>query len=492
MAKYMNYINGRWTGASTGRWFKDINPATQEIIGEFPASGPDDVDAAVAAAKKAFVSWRKMPAPKRGEILYKAGKLLIERKEELARTITLEMGKVLTEARGDVQEAIDTAFYCAGEGRRLFGITTPSELANKSAMTVRAPIGVCAVITPWNFPVAIPSWKIFPAILSGNTVVFKSASDTPLCATEFVKILEESGVPAGVVNLVHGSGSEIGNPLIEHKDVSLVSFTGSTEVGRNIGAVCGKSLKRVSLELGGKNAQIVTGDADVALAVKAATWGAFATSGQRCTATSRLILHKDIKKKFVKKFIESVSELKIGNGLEQGVDIGPLVNEARITSVAEYVQTGLDEGAELLCGGKACTKSNCKKGFFFEPTVFDNVTPSMRIAREEIFGPVVSILTVNSLDEAIAMANNTSYGLSSSIFTTNINNAFSAIENIDCGIIYVNSSTIGAENHLPFGGYKNSGNGHREAGTAVFDIYTEIKTVYIDYSGALQRAQIDT
>ncbi|MBI5361273.1 MAG: aldehyde dehydrogenase family protein [Planctomycetes bacterium] len=491
MAKYLNYINGKWISASTGRFFNDINPATQEIVGEFPSSGPDDVDEAASAAKKAFASWRKMPAPKRGEILYKAGKLLIERKEELAKTITLEMGKVLTEARGDVQEAIDTAFYCAGEGRRLFGITTPSELANKSAMTVRAPIGVCAVITPWNFPVAIPSWKIFPAILSGNTVVFKSASDTPLCAAEFVKILEESGVPAGVVNLVHGSGSETGNPLIEHKDVNLISFTGSTEVGRNIAASCGKSLKRVSLELGGKNAQIVMDDADMPLAVKAAVWGAFATSGQRCTATSRLILHKDIKKGFLRKFFESVFGLKIGTGLEKGVDMGPLVNEARRKSVAGYVQAGLDEGAELLCGGKSYTKGNCKNGFFFEPTVFDGVTPEMRIAREEIFGPVVSILTVNSLDEAIATANNTSYGLSSSIFTTNINKAFSAIENIDCGIIYVNSSTIGAENHLPFGGYKNSGNGHREAGTAVFDIYTEIKTVYIDYSGALQRAQID-
>lgn len=492
--RYKNYINGEWIADGSLGTFKNINPAnTDDIIGEFPSSGKEEVDAAVAAAKEAFKSWRLVPAPKRADIIKRAGDILVERKEELARLMTREMGKILIETRGDVQEGIDTAYYAAGEGRRMFGDTVPCELPNKFGMSVRMPIGVCGMITPWNFPIAIPTWKIFPALVCGNTVVFKPASDTPASAVKLVEILEEAGIPKGVVNLVHGTGKNVGEAILHHPDVALVAFTGSSEVGRRIAEVCGKYLKRVSLELGGKNGQIVMDDANLDLALEGALWGAFGTTGQRCTATSRIILHRKIADEFIERFVQMAQNLKIGNGLDESVQMGPLINQKQREIVHNYVEIGKNEDkAKLLIGGEYLTGGDYDKGFFYKPTVFVDVKPDMRIAQEEIFGPVVAILTVDSFEEAIDVINNSSYGLSSSIYTQDVNRAFRAIRDIEAGITYVNGPTIGAEIQLPFGGVKDTGNGHRESSHTVLDIFTEWKSVYVDFSGKLQRAQIDT
>ncbi len=491
--KFQNYINGRWVDAASGRTFENRNPANwDEVLGTFPLSGREDVDEAVRAARKAFESWRLVPAPKRGEIMRKVGDLLTARKEELARQMTMEMGKVLLETRGDVQEGIDTAYYAASEGRRLFGHTVPSELPNKFNMAIRMPVGVAAIITPWNFPMAIPTWKIFPALVCGNTVVFKPASDTPATATALVEILIEAGVPPGVVNLVHGGGSEVGIALVEHPDVDLVSFTGSTAVGKKISEVASRTLKRVSLELGGKNAQIVMDDANLDLALEGVLWGAFGTTGQRCTATSRLIVHEKVYEKFLSMVVEKTRKLRLGNGLDEQVDVGPCINEGQRKTVDSYVQIGKQEGAKVVTGGKIATGNGLSKGWFYEPTILADVTQEMRVAREEIFGPVLSVMRVHSLDEAIQIANSTPYGLSSSIYTQDINNAYRAIRDLKAGITYINAPTIGAEAHMPFGGVKETGNGHREGGWTVYEFYTEWKTVYVDYSGKLQRAQIDT
>ena len=490
--QFKNFIDGKWRSAQTGKTFENRNPANRnDLIGLFPASGQGDVDDAVGAAKKAFASWRLVPAPKRGELLYRAGELLKKHKEELARVETREMGKVLKETRGDVQEGIDCAFYNAGEGRRLFGETTPSELPDKFAMSVRAPIGVCALITPWNFPLAIPTWKLFPALLCGNTVILKPAEDTPHTAVKFLEILDEAGVPPGVVNLIHGRGEEVGAALVCHPEVRLVSFTGSAAVGREIASVCGRSLKRVSLELGGKNAQIVMDDADLELALEGALWGAFGTTGQRCTATSRLILHRDVKKKMTDMLVARAEKITIGDGLDESVEMGPLINQAAREKVERYIKIGKDEGARLVMGGAVYDQGNCKDGWFFQPTIFDQVTPRMRIAQEEIFGPVLSIIEVKSFEEAIDVLNSTAYGLSSAIYTADVGRAFRAMRDIEAGITYINGPTIGAEVHLPFGGVKDTGNGHREAGTTVYDIFSEWKAIYVDYSGKLQKAQID-
>jgi aldehyde dehydrogenase (NAD+) len=490
--QFKNYIDGKWRSAQTGKTFENRNPAKRnDLIGLFPASGPGDVDDAVEAAKKAFASWRLVPAPKRGELLYRAGELLKKHKEELARVETREMGKILKETRGDVQEGIDCAFYNAGEGRRLFGETTPSELPDKFAMSVRSPIGVCALITPWNFPLAIPTWKLFPALLCGNTVILKPAEDTPHTAVKFLEILDAAGVPPGAVNLIHGRGEEVGAALVRHPEVRLVSFTGSAAVGREIASVCGRSLKRVSLELGGKNAQIVMDDADLELALEGALWGAFGTTGQRCTATSRLILHRDIKKKMTDMLAARAEKITIGDGLDESVEMGPLINQAAREKVQRYITIGKDEGARLVMGGAVYDQGNCKDGWFFQPTIFDHVTPRMRIAQEEIFGPVLSIIEVKSFEEAIDVLNGTAYGLSSAIYTADVGRAFRAMRDIEAGITYINGPTIGAEVHLPFGGVKDTGNGHREAGTTVYDIFSEWKAIYVDYSGKLQKAQID-
>ena len=490
--RYMNFVGGRWTPSKTGKWFPDVSPAdTSDVVGEFCDSSADDLNDAVEAAAAAYPAWRATPAPKRAEIVFRVGEILRDRKEELSRDMTREMGKVLAEARGDVQEGLDTAYLAAGEGRRLFGKTAPSELPNKAGYAIRQPIGVAGIITPWNFPMAIPTWKIFPALVSGNTVVFKPASDVPKSAWNLVKILDEAGIPKGVVNFVCGGGSAVGTPLVLHPKVPVISFTGGTDVGKKINADGGRMLKRISLELGGKNAQVVLDDADVDLAVDAALWGGFGTTGQRCTATSRVILQKGIRAKFLEKFIGRVRSLKVGNGLDAAMQVGPVVNKGRIPAVHEYVEIGKKEGAKLLCGGSPRTDGDLAKGHFYAPTVFDEVAPTMRIAREEIFGPVVSVLTANDLEDAIRIQNDVEYGLSSAIFTRDVNKAYRAIEAFEAGIVYVNSATIGAEAHFPFGGVKATGNGHREGGWTVFDNFTEWKTVYVDYSGHLQRAQID-
>ncbi len=490
--KYRNYVDGKWIDAAAGKTFPDRNPADlDDVVGEFPASGPEDVDLAVAAAKKAFGSWSRTPAPKRGEIIYRVGQILIERKEEIARAMTREMGKVLKETLGDVQEGIDTAFVHAGEGRRLHGFSAPSELADKSGWTVRVPVGVAGLITPWNFPLAIPTWKSFPALVAGNTVVIKPASDTPHCVNLLAEVLEKAGLPPGVFNVVHGGGGSVGAAIVNHPETRVISFTGSSEVGRGIAQAAGARLKRVSLELGGKNAQIVMDDADLDLALEGVLWGAFGTSGQRCTATSRLILHAKVYDEFLEALVNRARGLRLGNGLEENVDVGPLVNRGQVEKVHEYVEIGEKEGAEVLCGGEPATEGGLKKGCFYRPTIFDGVRAGMRIAREEIFGPVLSVLRCRDLEDAIGLLNGVDYGLSSSIYTRDVNNAFFAMREIESGIVYVNAPTIGAECHFPFGGVKQTGNGHREGAHPIYDVFTEWKTIYVDFSGRLQRAQID-
>ncbi len=488
---YKNYIGGRWVEARSGRTFPSVNPANGEVLGEVALSGKEDVDAAVEAAANAFDAWRKTPAPRRGEILFRAAETLVRRKEELARLMTQEMGKVLKETRGDVQEAIDMTYYVAGEGRRLFGQTTPSELPNKFAMSVRDPIGVVAAITPWNFPLAIPSWKIMPALIAGNTVVFKPASDTPIVAWHLVSILAEAGLPPGVLNLVCGPGGETGQALVEHPRVALISFTGSTSVGRELGATATGNGKRVSLEMGGKNAIIVLDDADLNLALEGIIWSAFGTSGQRCTAASRIIAQRGIADRLTEMIVARAEQLRLGDGLLATTDMGPIVNATQRKRVHSCVGIGTTEGARLRTGGSIADEGELARGFFYKPTVFDRVQPTMRIAQEEIFGPVTAVITVDSLEEAIAVNNATGYGLSSSIYTRDVNKAFTAMRDITTGIVYVNAGTIGAEVHLPFGGTRGTGNGHREAGEAALDVFTEWKTIYVDFSGKLQRAQID-
>jgi alpha-ketoglutaric semialdehyde dehydrogenase len=488
----LNYIDGQWLKAATGNILESRNPAlVSEIVATFPRSQTDDIDKAVAAARKAYRSWRQVPAPARAEYVFRVGELLLEHKEELAQLISREMGKPLAEARGDVQEGIDCAFYSAGEGRRLFGQTTPSEMPNKFAMTVRTPIGVCALITPWNFPMAIPCWKAMPALVCGNTIILKPAEDTPACATKLIEIFVAAGFPEGVINLVHGLGEEAGKALVEHPDIDLVSFTGSSETGAFVGATCGRTHKRVCLEMGGKNAQVVMEDADLALALDGALWGAFGTTGQRCTATSRLILHRDIKDKFTAMLVERTSKLRLGAGTEADTEVGPIINEKQLQRVSQYLDIAREEGAQVLIGGNIANTGSLKEGYFFEPTILDDVKPNMRVAREEIFGPVVVLIEVNSFEDAIAILNDTNYGLSSSVYTRDINRAFTAMRDIEAGITYINGPTIGAEVHLPFGGVKQTGNGHREAGTTALDVFTEWKSVYVDFSGSLQRAQID-
>jgi alpha-ketoglutaric semialdehyde dehydrogenase len=488
-----NFIGGKWVEARSGETFNSLNPATEELVAPVAKSGMEDVAAAVDAAKRAYDGWRLMPAPRRGEILFRVGQWLMERKEALAQLMTQEMGKVIAEARGDVQEAIDMAFFMGGEGRRLLGYTAPVELPNKFGMAIRDSIGVVALITPWNFPIAIPSWKSLPALIAGNTVIFKPASDTPKLGAEFVRVFADAGLPDGVLNVILGPGSVAGNAIADHPDIKVISFTGSTEVGYELYARAARKGKKVSLELGGKNAIIVMDDANFDLAVEAILWSAFGTTGQRCTATSRLIVQKGIKPKLVEALKERTTRLKLGYGLDPKVDVGPLINERARETVHEYVEIGKHEGARLLCGGEMLGKGqDGGKGFFYRPTLFDNVKPDMRIAQEEIFGPVLSIIEVGTLDEAVHVNNSVKYGLSSSIFTENVNAAFRAIRDLTTGIVYINHGTTGAEIQFPFGGTRGTGNGMREAGQTALDTFTEWKSVYVDYSGRLQRAQIDT
>jgi len=489
---YHNYIDGTWAPSTSGETFENRNPAnTDDIVGVFQKSTRRDVEAAIEAARRAYESWRLVPAPRRAELLFRAAQLIVERKESFARDMTREMGKVLNETRGDVQEAIDMTFYMAGEGRRMFGQTVPSELRNKFAMSMRQPLGVCSVITPWNFPMAIPSWKIVPALVCGNTVVFKPASQTPLSAVNFVRVLEDAGVPAGVVNMVTGDGDEVGTPLTAHEDVRVVSFTGSTHVGRIVNQAAAPGFKKVHLEMGGKNVIMIMEDADLELAVDGCLWGGFGTTGQRCTAASRVVVHEQVHQAFVERFVERTRALVVGDGLDEATQMGPSNSESQLATVLKYVQIGRDEGATLATGGNRLDSGTFAKGWFHEPTIFTDVEPRMRIAREEIFGPVVSVMACRSLDEAIEIGNSVEYGLSAAIYTQDINRAFTAMRDLYTGIFYVNAPTIGAEVHLPFGGTKSTGNGHREAGVAALDVFSEWKSVYVDFSGRLQRAQID-
>jgi alpha-ketoglutaric semialdehyde dehydrogenase len=486
-----NYIGGEWIDAASGDTFDSTSPANGELIGTFPRSGAEDVDRAVASAKEAFADWRLVPAPKRGEILFRFAQLLVEHKAELTDLMTHEMGKVKAEAGGDVQEAIDMSYYMGGEGRRLFGQTTPSELRDKFQMSVRMPIGVIGVITPWNFPIAIPSWKIAPALVAGNTVVFKPASDTPALGQRFVELLDEAGVPKGVVNIVHGGGSAVGDRLVRHPDVPVITLTGSRETGVTVMRNAADHLKHIHLELGGKNAIIVMDDADLDLALDGILWSAFGTSGQRCTATSRVIVHESVYDALVPRLVERAEGLRLGPGWDDDTDVGPVINGAALEKIHSYTQVGLDDGATLLTGGEIASDGDLGKGYFYRPTIFGDVEAGMRIAQEEIFGPTLSLIRVRDEAEAVRVSNGIAYGLSSSIFTSDVNRAFRAMRDLEAGITYINAGTIGAEVHLPFGGTKDTGNGHREAGQAALDVFTEWKSVYVDYSGTLQRAQID-
>lgn len=487
--KLANYINGEWVEVNES--IAVINPATGEEVVQVPLSNSDSVDKAVAVAKKAQKEWALVPAPQRAEVLYQVGYLMKERKERLSQLLTLENGKVIEEARGEVQEGIDMAFYMAGEGRRLFGQTTPAELKDKFAMSQRTPVGVVGIITPWNFPIAIATWKSFPAIVSGNAVVWKPATETPIMAYELAKIFEEAGLPKGVVNVVFGLGTTVGDAMVQHNDIRVISFTGSNDTGRHIASECGKQLKKVSLEMGGKNAVIVMDDADIDLAVEGILWSAFGTSGQRCTACSRVIVHEKVKNTLEERLLASMDKLSIGNGLDESIKVGPVINKAGMDKINSYIEIGKSEGAKLLAGGYEVKEEGHEGGNYFAPTLFTDATADMRIAQEEIFGPVVSLISVKSFEEAIEVNNGVTYGLSSSIFTNDVNRVFKAQRDLDTGIVYVNAGTTGAEIHLPFGGTKGTGNGHRDSGVQALDVFTEWKAIYVDYSGKLQRAQID-
>lgn len=485
--EFQNYINGKWVeGRST---FQTINPANEELLAEIAQAEITDVDAAVNAATAAFKSWRLVPAPLRGELLFKIGDILKKKKEELSQLLTQDMGKVISEARGDVQEAIDMAYFMGGEGRRLLGYTAPVEMPNKFGMAVRDPAGVVGLITPWNFPIAVPSWKIFPALVAGNTVIWKPSPETPAISAAFVKVFEEAGLPAGVFNLILAPGVDVARALVSHPGVRVLSFTGSTATGRAIGETAARLNKKVSLEMGGKNAIIVMDDANVELVTDATLWAAFGTSGQRCTAASRLIVQKGVAGKVKESLVERTKTLKLGNGLDPKVEVGPVINKAAVDRIHNFVQIGQKEGARPLVGASVADVDG--KGFFYSPTLFDGVQPGSTLEAEEIFGPVLSIIEVGSLEEAIEVNNRSQYGLSTSIFTQDVNRAFTAMRDIFSGLVYINHGTTGAEIQFPFGGIRGTGNGHREAGQAALEVFTEWKSIYVDYSGRLQRAQID-
>ncbi len=491
--EFKNYIGGKWVPARSGKTFESRNPANGELIGMLPLSEAQDANDAVQAAADAFEKWRKYPAPKRAELIYRVSEILRARKQEMGELLTREMGKVLPEALGDVQEAIDMSMYMAGEGRRMNGLLVPSELPSKWGMAVRDPLGVVGVITPWNFPIAIPSWKMSPALVCGNTVVWKPASDTPVLAERMVQIYEEAGFPPGVVNLVTGPGGTVGDAIVSNPKVRLITFTGSTDMGREVNIKAAQYLKRVSLEMGGKNAIMVLDDADVDLAVEGILWSAFGTSGQRCTACSRVIVQKGIKPALMDKLVARTAKLRLGDGLLPTTDVGPVINQKAAQKIHEYTGVARKEGAAVVVGGEIGTEGELAKGSFYKPTIFDNVTPNMRVAQEEIFGPSLSVITVNSLEQAIEVNNHVNFGLSASLYTSNVNRAFEAMRDVTTGLLYINAGTIGSEVQLPFGGTRGTGNGHREGGgPVVLDTFTEWKTIYVDYSGRLQRAQIDT
>jgi alpha-ketoglutaric semialdehyde dehydrogenase len=479
---FKNFIDGQWSASASSETFTSINPAhTQEVIGLFQKSTVVDLDRAVAAARKAQRGWANTPAPVRAEVLMRTALLLAQHEDEFAHIMTREMGKTLNETHGDVQRAIDVARFMAGEGRRAEGETMPSALPDRFDLTVRHPHGVVGIITPWNIPLAIPAWKTFPALLAGNAVVLKPASDTPLITLKLAELLTEAGLPAGVFNVITGPGSSLGEALIRHKGINMISLTGSTEVGRHVAEVCGYDLRRCTLELGGKNAAIVLDDANLDVAVNSIIGGAFGTTGQRCTATSRVIVQKSMLPELTERLVAAAERLRIGDGLEAGIQMGPLVNRGRIKAVHNYTESGLDEGATLLTGGAALDTDEFQDGAFYKPTIFTNVTPLMKIAREEVFGPFIALLPVSTYEEAIQIANDTEYGLSTSIFTNDARLTFRAIRDIETGLIMFNNASTESEIHMPFGGMKTSGNGHRELGRKAVEEFSEIKSVFISY-----------
>ncbi len=479
---FQNFIAGQWRDSQSGETFVSTNPAhTSEVIGHFQKSTVADLEDAISAALIAQRKWAATPAPERGEVLLRTALLLEHHKEELATLMTREMGKILKETRGDVQIAIDVAKFIAGEGRRAEGETLPSALPNKFNMTVRHPLGIVGIITPWNFPIAIPAWKTFPALLAGNAVILKPASDTPLLSIKLAELLQQAGLPDGVLNVVTGPGGTLGDALASHKRINMISLTGSTEVGRHVAEICGRDLRRCTLELGGKNAVIVLEDADLDLAVPGIALAAFGTTGQRCTATSRVIVQKSVQAAFTERLVAAAEKLHVGDGLDPTVEMGPLVNKGRVKAVHEYTEIGRHEGAKLVTGGVALTENAYSDGAFYKPTIFTDVAPTMRIAREEVFGPFVSIVPVNSYEEAIQVANETEYGLSTGIFTESSRLTFRAIREIESGLVYINAATTGSEIHLPFGGMKASGNGHRELGSSAVEEFSEIKSVFVSY-----------
>jgi alpha-ketoglutaric semialdehyde dehydrogenase len=484
------FIGGKWVTPEGASRFETRNPATGDVLARFVSGRPADVSSAVDAARRAFAAWRDTPAPHRGDILLRAADILLRRKDEVGRIVTREMGKIIDEGRGDVQESIDFIQYMAGEGRRLAGETVPSELPSKFCLTVRQPKGVVACITPWNFPTAIPNWKIAAALICGNTVVFKPASNTAWCEAEVVRVYEEAGVPAGVLNFVTGSGAVVGNALVGDPRVRAISFTGGVETGRDVYVRGAQQLKMVHLELGGKNPEIVMDDAELPLALEGALFGAFGTSGQRCTATSRLLVHEKVYDRFVPMLLERLKSFKIGDPLDESVDMGPVASPDQEKKVLEYIEIARREG-KILTGGERLRGGAYDKGHFIAPTVVET-THGTRISKEEIFGPVLSVIKFGSYEEAVKIANDVDYGLSSSIYTKDVNRAFRAVQDLEAGITYINAPTIGAEVQLPFGGIKNTGNGGREAGSVAIEEFTELKTVFVDFSQKLQKAQIET
>ena len=490
---YKNYVGGVWHESASGEVFDNINPAHNgQVISQFQKSIKVDVDRAVEYAEAAFKYWRKVPAPKRGEILFRAAEILVRDKECIARGMTQEMGKTLAETRGDVQEAIDMAYYAAGEGRRMAGETVPSELENKWCMSIRQPIGVIGAITPWNFPIAIPSWKAFPALVAGNTMVIKPAEDTSWSVIKLAEVLIEAGIPAGVFNVVTGYGPTAGAALLENPKVKMISFTGSTATGKIVATTCAEQMKPYSLEMGGKNGIVVMDDADIDLAVDGVVWGAFGTTGQRCTACSRVMVHKDVEEVFLEKLVERTKQLYIGDGLDDGVNVGPLINEKALRKVEKFVTDAKERNINLLYGGSPMLEpTDNTHGWFFEPTIFSGVDINDELMQEEIFGPVVAITSFDNMNEALWMVNNTKYGLSAAVYTWDVNFAFTALNEIEVGLCYINASTIGAEIQLPFGGIKGTGNGHRDAGSSMIENCTEWKSCMVDYSGKVQKAQIE-
>ncbi|HEX8098152.1 MAG TPA: aldehyde dehydrogenase family protein [Pyrinomonadaceae bacterium] len=484
MAIYRNFIGGEWAESASSKTVDNINPAnTDDVLGTVRQATREEARRAVESASEAFRGWRSTPAPTRGRIVARAARLMEEDKENLAQLLTREEGKTIAESRGELQRSINVAEFCAGEARRLNGETIQSELPSNFAYTIKQPLGVVACVTPWNFPFAIPVWKIAPALVAGNTVVFKPASLTPATAARIVEIFEEAGIPPGVLNLVLGSGSEAGDEIISHPAVKALSFTGSNDVGIRLYEQVSRRGAKIQCEMGGKNPVVVLEDADLGLAVESTAQGAFGSTGQRCTATSRAVVVNEVADEFVRRITERAQTMRIGAGADPQTEMGPSVDENQFKAVLRYVDIGREDGATLLCGGKRATGDGLDKGYFVQPTVFDHVTPDMRIAREEIFGPVLSVLRVKDFEEAMQVANDSDYGLSSSVFSNDAARIFRFVDEIETGMTHINSPTTGGEAHIPFGGIKATGIGDREQGSTALDFYTEMKVVYVDYTG---------